>query len=149
MSDKLWGGRFSEDTDALVEKFNASIDVDKRLYASDIEGSMAHLKMMAKQQIIAQDEAEMLLAGLDRVKTRIENKEIAFSYSLEDIHMHVEDALGQECGDLAKNCTPAGAATTRWPWISGFFLKKRPGRSWTGSKDFKRPWWTWQGLIWM
>jgi argininosuccinate lyase len=102
MSDKLWGGRFSEDTDALVEKFNASIDVDKRLYASDIEGSMAHLKMMAKQQIIAQDEADTLLAGLERVKTRIENNALFFSHSLEDIHMHVEDALGQECGDLAK-----------------------------------------------
>lgn len=102
MSDKLWGGRFSEDTDTLVEKFNASIDVDKRLYASDIEGSMAHLKMMAKQGIIARDEADTLLAGLDRVRTRIENNEVPFSDSLEDIHMHVEDALGQECGDLAK-----------------------------------------------
>ena len=102
MSDKLWGGRFSEPTDALVEKFNASIDVDKRLYASDIEGSMAHLKMMARQQIISQDEADRLTAGLERVKARIENNEMAFSHSLEDIHMHVEDALGDECGDLAK-----------------------------------------------
>jgi argininosuccinate lyase len=102
MSDKLWGGRFSEDTDLLVETFNASIDVDKRLYASDIEGSMAHLKMMAKQKIIAREEAEILLAGLERVRTRIETNDMAFSHRLEDIHMHVEDALGQECGDLAK-----------------------------------------------
>jgi argininosuccinate lyase len=102
MSDKLWGGRFSEPTDALVEKFNASIDVDKRLYASDIEGSMAHLKMMARQQIITQDEADKLTAGLERVRARIENCEMDFSHSLEDIHMHVEDALGKECGDLAK-----------------------------------------------
>ncbi|WP_022668535.1 argininosuccinate lyase [Desulfospira joergensenii] len=102
MSEKLWGGRFSESTDELVEKFNASIDVDKRLYASDIEGSIAHLKMMAKVSIIEEEEARALIQGLGRVKDRIEKDEIAFSNSLEDIHMHVEDALGRECGDLAR-----------------------------------------------
>ncbi len=102
MSDKLWGGRFSESTDELVEKFNASINVDKRLYDCDIEGSMAHLKMMEKQGMITPEEAKTLIHGLDRVKQKIENHEVVFSDRLEDIHMHVEDALGKECGDVAK-----------------------------------------------
>ncbi|MCP3940815.1 MAG: argininosuccinate lyase [Desulfobacteraceae bacterium] len=102
MSEKLWGGRFSQATDKLVEKFNASIDVDKRLYASDICGSIAHLKMMANESIITQAEADTLIGGLGKVKAKIEKDEIAFTDSLEDIHMHVEDALGKEIGELAK-----------------------------------------------
>ena len=102
MNEKLWGGRFTQDTDELVDKFNASIDVDKRLYESDIEGSIAHLKMMAKESIITQNEAEILIQGLGKVKEKIENNEILFSASLEDIHMHVEDELGKVAGDVAK-----------------------------------------------
>ncbi|MBU8850303.1 MAG: argininosuccinate lyase, partial [Desulfobacterales bacterium] len=93
---------FSRSTDELVEKFNASIDVDKRLYDSDIEGSIAHLKMMAEESIITQDEADILIAGLGKVKKKIENNEIEFSAGLEDIHMHIEDALGKVAGDVAK-----------------------------------------------
>jgi argininosuccinate lyase len=102
MSEKLWGGRFSRSTDALVEKFNASIDVDKRLYDSDIEGSIAHVKMMASESIISRDEADTLIVGLGKVKEMIENNEIEFSVSLEDIHMHIENALGKVVGDVAK-----------------------------------------------
>ncbi len=102
MSEKLWGGGFAESTDALVETLNASIDVDRRLYKSDIEGSIAHLKMMAKQGMITKDEAEVLVAGLKTVESRIEEGKMAFTDSLEDIHMHVEDALGKVCGDTAK-----------------------------------------------
>ncbi|MEN8212669.1 MAG: argininosuccinate lyase [Thermodesulfobacteriota bacterium] len=101
-SEKLWGGRFSQSTDELMEKFNASIDVDKRLYESDIEGSIAHLKMMAKESIITESEADTLIKGLGKVKKQIENSEIKFSAGLEDIHMHIEDALGKVSGDVAK-----------------------------------------------
>ncbi|HCY85241.1 MAG TPA: argininosuccinate lyase, partial [Desulfobacteraceae bacterium] len=102
MSEKLWGGRFSESTDKLVEKFNASIDVDKRLYASDIQGSIAHLKMMAHEGIITDAEAQTLVAGLETVKGRIDRNEIEFSDTLEDIHMTVEDALGKVSGTVAR-----------------------------------------------
>ena len=101
-SEKLWGGRFSQSTDELMEKFNASIDVDKRLYESDIEGSIAHVKMMAKESIITKSEADVLIKGLGKVKKQIENNEIKFSAGLEDIHMHIEDALGKVSGDVAK-----------------------------------------------
>jgi argininosuccinate lyase len=102
MSEKLWGGRFSQSTDELVEKFNASIDVDKRLYNSDIDGSIAHVKMMAKESIIPEAEAKTIVEGLETVRKKIENNEIQFSDSLEDIHMHVEDALGKVVGDVGK-----------------------------------------------
>ena len=102
MSDKLWGGRFSEPTDKLVEKFNASIDVDKRLYASDIQGSIAHLKMMAQESMIPRDEADKLIQGLGTVKKQIDNDEMQFTDTLEDIHMHVEDALGKVSGKVAR-----------------------------------------------
>ncbi|HGY11770.1 MAG TPA: argininosuccinate lyase, partial [Desulfobacterales bacterium] len=68
----------------------------------DIEGSIAHLKMMANESIITQEEADTLIAGLGKVKAQIENNEIEFSDSLEDIHMHIEDALGRVCGHVAK-----------------------------------------------
>ena len=101
-SEKLWGGRFSQSTDELMEKFNASIDVDRRLYESDIEGSIAHVKMMAKESIITKSEADTLIKVLGKVKKQIENNEIKFSAGLEDIHMHIEDALGKVSGDVAK-----------------------------------------------
>ncbi len=102
MSEKLWGGRFEKDTDAAVEKFNSIIDVDRRLYARDIDGSIAHLKMLAKTAVITAQEAKNLTDGLQKVKTRIENGEMVFSDALEDIHMHVETALGEVCGDTAR-----------------------------------------------
>ncbi len=102
MNEKLWGGRFTQSTDSLVEKLNASIDVDKRLYDCDIDGSIAHLKMMANEGIISKDEAATLVAGLDKVKLKIAANEIEFTDKLEDIHMHVEDALGSVCGDVAR-----------------------------------------------
>ena len=63
-SSKLWGGRFSGETDALVEAFNASIDFDRRLYAEDIEGSIAHAGMLAAQGIISTDDRDAVIAGL-------------------------------------------------------------------------------------
>ena len=102
MNEKLWGGRFSQSTDDLVEKFNASIDFDKRLYDSDIDGSIAHVKMMAKESIIPETDARTIIKGLEKVRKKIENNEIVFSASLEDIHMHIEDALGKEIGDVGK-----------------------------------------------
>ena len=101
-NEKLWGGRFLQGTDELVEKLNASIDFDKRLYDSDIDGSIAHVKMMAKESIIPRDDAGIIIEGLEKVRKKIENNEIVFSAALEDIHMHVEDALGKEVGDVGK-----------------------------------------------
>ncbi len=102
MGKKPWDGRFTQDTDAMVERFTSSIDVDRELYVYDIEGSIAHLTMLAHVGIITLDEAASLASGLDRVKKKIAKDELEFSDTLEDIHMHVESALGDEAGSVAR-----------------------------------------------
>lgn len=102
MSQKPWDGRFSQSTDKMVERFTSSIDVDKALYGCDIDGSIAHLKMMAHQSIITQDEADTLVKGLEVVRGQIEGGTFQYSDTLEDIHMHIETALGEVVGPVAR-----------------------------------------------
>ncbi len=89
----LWGGRFSSDTRDEVALYSESISFDKRLYRHDIEGSKAHVKMLAAQGIIPEETAEDIRAELDNIRRRIDNGEFVFDISLEDIHMHIESAL--------------------------------------------------------
>jgi len=102
MSQKPWDGRFKEKTDRSVEAFTASIDVDKRLYAYDIEGSIAHCKMLAKVSVITKEESATLIQGLSSIKREIEQGEFLFDDSLEDIHMHIEARLAQGLGKVAQ-----------------------------------------------
>jgi argininosuccinate lyase len=102
MSEKPWDGRFSEKTHRIVETFTASIDVDKRLYRYDIEGSIAHLKTLEKAEIISEDEATTLIQGLVAIKREIDHGRFEFDESLEDIHMHIEARLLQEVGKVAQ-----------------------------------------------
>ena len=102
MSEKPWDGRFSEKTDKLVEAFTSSIRIDCRLYIYDIEGSIAHCKMLAKVGIITDEEASVLVRGLEQIKTEIEQGQFRFEDSLEDIHMHIEDRLFQIVGTVAR-----------------------------------------------
>jgi argininosuccinate lyase len=102
MSEKLWSGRFSEKTDRIVEDFTSSIDIDKRLYSYDIEGSIAHCRMLAKASIISEGEALVLTEGLDSIKKEIERGEFQFDESLEDIHMHIETRLIEKVGKVAQ-----------------------------------------------
>ncbi len=98
MSQKVWGGRFKEETDALVSRFNASIGFDRRLYAQDIEGSMAHCRMLAKQEIITGDEAALILEALGEIKREIDRDDSAFDNDYEDIHSLVEKVLVEKIG---------------------------------------------------
>ncbi|WP_373497749.1 argininosuccinate lyase [Desulfococcus sp.] len=102
MSEKLWNGRFSEGTDKLVERFTASISYDRRLYAWDIEGSIAHCSMLADTGVITPDEAAELVRGLTQVRREIEAGEFIYDDSLEDIHMHVESRLLAIVGKAAQ-----------------------------------------------
>lgn len=102
MSEKHWGGRFQESTDKAVEIFTSSIAVDSRLYRHDIEGSVAHCRMLAKQGVITAEEAEKMVEGLAKIKGDIESGNFAYSDSLEDIHMHIESALTKDLGETAK-----------------------------------------------
>ncbi|MBU1162145.1 MAG: argininosuccinate lyase, partial [Proteobacteria bacterium] len=102
MSEKLWNGRFSEKTDRMVEEFTSSIDIDKRLYSYDIEGSIAHCRMLAKASIISDADALALIEGLGLIKREIERGEFRFDKGLEDIHMHIETRLIEKVGKVAQ-----------------------------------------------
>jgi len=100
--DKLWGGRFSQPTDAFVEEFTASIDFDKRLYRQDIRGSIAHARMLGRQGIIPQADVDAIVTGLEEILARIEAGNFDFSVSLEDIHMNIEARLSAAIGEAGK-----------------------------------------------
>ncbi len=100
--EKPWSGRFNEPTDAFVEAFTASIDFDKRLYRYDIEGSIAHATMLAKQDILTQTESETIIQGLIKIRQRIEEGQFSWSVALEDVHMNIESALTADIGDAGK-----------------------------------------------
>ena len=95
---KLWGGRFSKNTNELVDAFNASISFDKRLYHEDIRGSMAHAKMLAQCGIISQDDADAIVKGLQDILKDIEAGKFEFATDLEDIHMNIEARLTERIG---------------------------------------------------
>lgn len=98
MSNKLWDGRFTQPTDAFVEEFTASINFDQRLYRYDILGSVTHAAMLARQGIIADDEAETIIAGLNEILAEIEAGKFVFSVAREDIHMNIEARLIDKVG---------------------------------------------------
>jgi argininosuccinate lyase len=101
MSNKMWGGRFTERPDAIMEEINVSIDVDRHLYAQDIAASKAHAAMLAAQGIITANDAKNIKAGLDTIMSEIGGGSFDFKRALEDIHMNVESRLGELIGPAA------------------------------------------------
>ncbi|GLG91204.1 argininosuccinate lyase [Sellimonas catena] len=99
---QLWGGRFTKETDQMVYDFNASIGFDKRLYRQDIEGSMAHVKMLAKQQILTEQERDQILEGLAGILKDVEDGTLLITKEYEDIHSFVEANLIDRIGDAGK-----------------------------------------------
>lgn len=99
---KMWGGRFSKKTDLLTDDFNSSISFDQRLYKQDITGSIAHARMLGKQNIIDSKESEQIIETLEAILLDIESGNIEFSVSMEDIHMNVEAILTERIGDVGK-----------------------------------------------
>lgn len=100
-TNNMWGGRFNFAPNEIMEKINASIDFDKKLYKEDIQGSIVHCEMLAKQNIITKEESEKIINGLLEIKKDIENNNFEFSRSLEDIHMNIESKLKEKIGDVA------------------------------------------------
>ncbi|MCG8519065.1 MAG: argininosuccinate lyase [Pseudomonadales bacterium] len=101
-SEKPWGGRFSEPTDAFVERFTASVGFDQRLYHHDITGSIAHATMLAEVGVLTAEEKAQIIEGLEAVKADIEAGEFQWSVSLEDVHMNVEARLTDRIGVTGK-----------------------------------------------
>src|SRR5665213_2025197 len=101
MSNKMWGGRFTERPDAIMEEINVSIDVDRHMYAQDIAASKAHAAMLAAQGIISKNDAKNIAGGLDTILSEIAKGSFDFKRALEDIHMNVESRLGELIGPAA------------------------------------------------
>jgi argininosuccinate lyase len=121
MSNKMWGGRFGESPDAIMEEINVSIDVDQHLYAQDIAASKAHAAMLAAQGIITANDAKNIAGGLDTILSEIKAGTFTFKRALEDIHMNVESRLGELIG-------PAAGRLDRFPPLRARrdrFLRRR------------------------
>ena len=95
---RMWGGRFQEDTDALVEAFNASIAVDKYMALEDIQGSLAHATMLAEQGILSSEDAEAICQGLEAIAQDIRQGTFVWRQALEDVHMNIERSLIERIG---------------------------------------------------
>ncbi|HTT07436.1 MAG TPA: argininosuccinate lyase [Gammaproteobacteria bacterium] len=100
--DKLWGGRFVEATDHLVERFSASVRFDSRLYACDIRGSIAHARMLAHTGVLTPEESQKIVEGLENIQIDIERGEFAWVDELEDVHMNIEARLIDRIGEVGK-----------------------------------------------
>ncbi len=99
---KLWGGRFSEPTDAFVEAFTASVEFDQRMYRQDIEGSRAHARMLTKIGVLTEQDCKVIIEGLDQIEQEITEGEFEWSVSREDVHMNIEARLTEIVGDAGK-----------------------------------------------
>jgi argininosuccinate lyase len=102
MSRKVWGGRFQEETNTLVNRFNASIGFDRRLYPQDIEGSVAHCRMLAKQGIIEEEEASIIYKALGEIESELARGKLSVHDDYEDVHGLVEKALIEKIGALGE-----------------------------------------------
>lgn len=99
---QLWGGRFTKETDQLVYNFNASISFDQKFYAQDMRGSIAHVKMLAKQGILTEDERDQIIAGIEGILSDVERGVLEISDKYEDIHSFVEVTLIDRIGEPGK-----------------------------------------------
>ena len=128
MSDKPWDGRFAERTDAGVERFTSSIQTDRRLYPYDIEGSVAHCRMLAKVGVITREEAGTLVEGLRRIQRELDQGDFQFDDSLEDIHMHIEARLLREVGEVAQKLHTARSRNDQVAVDARMFLREATRR---------------------
>jgi argininosuccinate lyase len=99
---KLWGGRFKKSESKLMEDFNSSLGFDKVLYKEDITGSMAHVKMLAKCNILSEEDKDLILEGLKSILSDIESGKLKIEGDYEDIHSFVESKLIDRIGQVAK-----------------------------------------------
>jgi argininosuccinate lyase len=99
---KLWGGRFTKEENQLVHNFNASISFDQKFYHQDIEGSIAHVTMLAKQSIISEEERDVIVTTLKQIRQEIEDGTLVITEAYEDIHSFVESVLIERTGDIGK-----------------------------------------------
>jgi argininosuccinate lyase len=125
MVDKPWGGRFDAPTDSFVEAFNASVDVDARMYAEDIAGSKAHARMLASCGILSDADLAAIIKGLDAIASEIERDEFVFSIELEDVHMNIERRLTERIGEAGKRLHTARSRNDQVATDTRLYLRRR------------------------
>ncbi len=125
MSEKPWGGRFESPTDEFVEAFNASTDVDARMFAEDIAGSKAHARMLCEQGILSQQDLNAILRGLDEISGEINSGEFEFTIALEDVHMNIEARLTEKIGDAGKRLHTARSRNDQVTTDTRLYLRRR------------------------
>jgi len=101
-AEKPWNGRFTEPTDAFVEAFTASVSFDQRMYQQDIDGSIAHAKMLSHVKVLTEQERDTIIDGLEQIRQKIQSGEFNWSIKLEDVHMNIEAALTDLIGITGK-----------------------------------------------
>ena len=99
---KLWGGRFTENVDELAQAFNASLPFDKRLAMEDVEGSLAHVKMLSKVGVLTEEEGQKIQKGLEEIEEDLKTGALPIEGDSEDIHSFIETVLIQRIGELGK-----------------------------------------------
>ena len=121
---KLWGGRFTEGVNELVNTFNSSISIDSRMYKEDIEGSLAHVKMLGKQGIIPSEDSKKIVEGLKEILIRIDNGTIQIDKDAEDINSFVESILTYYIGDEGKKLHTGRSRNDQVTLDTKLYLKK-------------------------
>ena len=121
---KLWGGRFTEGVNELVNTFNSSISIDSRMYKEDIEGSLAHVKMLGKQGIIPSEDSKKIVEGLKEILIRIDNGTIQIDKGAEDIHSFIESILTYYIGDEGKKLHTGRSRNDQVTLDTKLYLKK-------------------------
>jgi len=101
-TNQAWGGRFNEPVDDFVARFTASVNFDQRFYRQDIQGSIAHAKMLCEADVLTADERDQIINGLQEIEAQIESGEFVWSIPLEDVHMNIEAALTEKIGIVGK-----------------------------------------------
>ena len=125
MAEQLWGGRFSKSTDEMINDFQASIDFDKRMYAEDIAGSMAHATMLAKVGIISETDRDAIIAGLKDIFQKIEAGNFSFEVALEDIHMNIEKRLTESIGEAGGRLHTARSRNDQVALDTHMFIRRQ------------------------
>ena len=124
---KLWGGRFSKETDSLANDFQSSIHFDQRLYREDIQGSLAHSEMLAAQGVISQADKDAIRKGLTEILADIEAGKVEFSPANEDIHMNIEALLTQRIGEAGKRLHTARSRNDQVALDFRLYVRKEIG----------------------
>lgn len=121
---KLWKGRFSKEASSSADEFNASIGFDRRLYREDIQGSIAHARMLGKQGIISEEESDLIVKTLGDILRDIEDGKVEFTVEAEDIHMNIETILTERIGDTGKKLHTARSRNDQIAVDIRLYLKK-------------------------